>query len=300
MNAHKSVRLCLMVLFAAVFCYSAFRLIRAWRLYSQNEAIYDDAADQFLIYHTDTQPQSDGTTAPMEPDPVSTNATSADTVETTPASEDGTLPATEPATVPTTPKPVETAPPPNGPDFTPNWDALHRANPDIVGWIWQSGTVINYPVLKGADNNQYLRTTYNGKSSRLGSIFLDYRSDLSARNPVIYGHNAGNGRMFASLVKYKKRSYLEANPYLYLMTPAGTAKYAVFSVYETTTASDTYTFTFEDDAAYAAYLSEIQMRSAYRTGVAADSSDEILTLSTCTNTGKTIRYVVHAKRIPLD
>lgn len=296
MNAHKSVRLCLIVLFAAVFCYSAFRLISAWRLYSQNEAIYDDAADQFLIYSTGTQPQSNVTTLPTEPAPVSTNATSADAVETVPVSESGTLPTT----VLTTPKPAETAPPPTAPDFTPDWDALHRANPDIVGWIWQSGTAINYPVLKGADNDQYLRTTYNGKSSRLGSIFLDYRSDLSARNPVIYGHNAGNGRMFAALVKYKKRSYLEANPYFYLMTPAGTAKYAVFAVYETTTASDTYTFTFEDDAAYEAYLSEIQMRSAYRTGVSVDSGDEILTLSTCTNTGKTIRYVIHAKRIPLD
>ena len=300
MNAHKSVRLCLMALFAAVFCYSAFRLISAWRLYSQNEAIYDDAADQFLIYNTGTQPRSDVSANPTEPDPSPAASTSAEGVETAPVTADGTHPATEPATVLTTPKPVETAPPPTAPDFTPNWDALHRANPDIVGWIWQSGTVINYPVLKGADNDQYLRTTYNGKSSRLGSIFLDYRSDLSARNPVIYGHNAGNGRMFASLVKYKKRSYLEANPYLYLMTPAGTAKYAVFSVYETTTASDTYTFTFEDDAAYEAYLSEIQMRSAYRTGVSVDTGDEILTLSTCTNTGKTIRYVVHAKRIPLD
>ena len=66
MNAHKSVRLCLMALFAAVFCYSAFRLISAWRLYSQNEAIYDDAADQFLIYNTGTQPRSDVSANPTE------------------------------------------------------------------------------------------------------------------------------------------------------------------------------------------------------------------------------------------
>lgn len=295
MDKGKIIRLTLMTLFAAVFCYSAVKLIGIWTTYSENEKIYDDAAEQFLIY---TTPAGSG----EEPSPPDTTAAppQTETDESGGTAPSGTVSGPDTAAAPpetSAPPPQTTAPPPAAPDFTPNWAALREVNPDIGGWIWQSGTTINYPLLKGEDNEEYLRTTYNHKSSKLGSIFLDYRSELGGRNAVIYGHNAGNGKMFATLVKYKSRAYYDANPYFYIMTEAGTKKYQIFAAYQVTTDSDTYTFAFEDDAAYEAYLSKILMRSAYNTGVTVGAGDEIVTLSTCTNTGKQIRFVVHAKRI---
>lgn len=285
MERKKIIRLTLLTLFAAVFCYSAVRLIGIWMTYSENEKIYNDAVDQFLIY---SSPATDPATAPP---PETTAVTATDSGGSVVSAAETTAEPTRQT------EPPATAPPPLAPDFTPDWAALREVNPDIVGWIWQSGTTINYPILKGEDNEQYLKTTYNNKSSKLGSIFLDYRSELAGRNAVIYGHNAGNGKMFATLVKYKNRSYYDNNPYFYIMTEAGTEKYQIFAAYQVTTDSDTYTFSFESDAAYETYLSKILMRGAYNTGVTVGADDKTVTLSTCTNTGKQIRFVVHAKRI---
>lgn len=293
MQIRKPVRLVLAVLLAAVFCYSVFRLIAIWHTYSRNEAIYDQAVDRFLMTNATAEPTASTSAAPATSTPSEGSVTSepsapADTAETSTASD--TPPAS--ADTPTT-QPVS----PDEPDFVPDWAALAAVNPDIVAWIWQPDTAIHYPVLQGADNAEYLRTTYDGQSSRLGSIFLDYRSSLSARNPIIYGHNAGNGKMFASLARYRERSYWETHPCIFLLTPDGWAKYAVFSFYETSATGSTYTFTFADDEAYSAYLTEIQLRSAYATNISVGVEDDILTLSTCTNTGKTRRYIVHAKRV---
>lgn len=291
MQIRKPVRTVLAILLAAVFCYSVVRLIGIWRIYSRNEAIYDQAVDRFLMTNATASTTESTGSAP--------SASAPPTASTMPASEPGTDVTSAPSATITEPPATTTEPPvsPDEPDFVPNWAALAAVNPDILAWIWQPGTAIHYPVLQGADNAQYLRTTYDGQSSRLGSIFLDYRSSLSARNPIIYGHNAGNGKMFASLARYRERSYWEAHPYIFLLTPDGWAKYAIFAFYETSTTGNAYTFSFADDEAYSAYLTEIQLRSAYSTGISVGVEDDILTLSTCTNTGKTRRYVVHARRV---
>lgn len=282
MNRGKIIRFTLLTLFAAVFCYSAVRLIGIWTTYSRNERIYEEAIDQFLI---DLHPEE---TVEPSAAPATGRPTEPPRTDAAPDGETTAETAGETTAEPSLPL---------APDFAPDWAALRAVNPDIVGWIWQSGTTINYPLLKGADNEKYLKTTYNNQSSRLGSIFLDYRSSLSGRNAVIYGHNAGNGMMFATLVKYRNRAYYDENPYFYIITEAGTEKYQIFSVYQVTTDSDTYTFSFDSDAAYEAYLRAVQMRSAYNTGVTVGVDDEVVTLSTCTNTGEEIRFVVHAKRI---
>ena len=81
------------------------------------------------------------------------------------------------------------------------------------------------------------------------------------------------------------------------MTENGTEKYAIFSAYKVKTDSDSYTFSFDSDEAYADYVRKILLRSAYDMGVSVTGDDEILTLSTCTNTGEEDRFIVHAKRI---
>jgi sortase B len=52
--------------------------------------------------------------------------------------------------------------------------ALREVNPDVVGWILIPDTVINYPLMQGADNNYYLKRTWDEKKNAVGSIFLEY------------------------------------------------------------------------------------------------------------------------------
>lgn len=105
-----------------------------------------------------------------------------------------------------------------------DFDALKQENNDIIGWIYCPDTPINYPVVKGKDNNQYLRADLKGKYLVSGTIFADYRNNEVGedKNYIVYGHNMKNSTMFGTLVKYKDQTYYDSHPILYFLTPNAT------------------------------------------------------------------------------
>ena len=102
-------------------------------------------------------------------------------------------------------QPPKSTEPPIAIDF----DALLNRNKDVIGWLYCPDTVINYPVVQGKNNDQYLRKDLDGKYLVSGTLFADYRNgELNEdANYIIYGHNMKNGTMFSSLAKYKQQSY---------------------------------------------------------------------------------------------
>jgi len=76
-------------------------------------------------------------------------------------------------------------------DRTIDFDKLRAKNPDIVGWVYAKGTGIDYPIVQGKDNEEYLHMDYNKKKSSSGTIFLDHGCDKSfiSDNNIIYGHH---------------------------------------------------------------------------------------------------------------
>ena len=191
------------------------------------------------------------------------------------------------STVPTT-EPVER--PPISVDFS----VLQAQNPDIVGWIYCEDTVINYPVLQGADNQQYLRRLYDGTKSTLGSIFLDFRnlSDFSDLNSLVYGHNIRSGQMFASLSSYREQSYYEEHPVMWLLTPD--VAYRIDLIAGLVVPSDSEVY---EIYSYPEELREgLEYVLAHSTFDAGDidpaSVERIVTLSTCSYDYNDARYVV--------
>ncbi len=64
-----------------------------------------------------------------------------------------------------------------GKGFTVDFDALLKENEDTVAWIrFDEPAVINYPVVKSADNNEYLTKTFTANDNKLGAIFVDMRN----------------------------------------------------------------------------------------------------------------------------
>lgn len=127
----------------------------------------------------------------------------AQTEETTKAEETETEPETEPYVSPI--------------DF----EALWAENPDTVGWIEVEGTNINYPIVKGTDNDFYLNHDFYGKESVAGAIYMDFESqaDFDGRNNILYGHNMKNGSMFKDVVKYKDEEYFKEHQFFTIYTP---------------------------------------------------------------------------------
>jgi len=178
-------------------------------------------------------------------------------------------------------------------DFT----ALQEVNSDVLGWILIPGTRVSYPLVQGEDNDYYLNHTWKKWRSAVGSIFLEHRSssDFSDFHTIIYGHRMNNGSMFASLSKYKKQSYWEANPCVYITDAAGTKKYDIFAAYEVGTTEETYRILFDDEAAMQAYIDFCLSKSVIKTDIVPTVNDKIVTLSTCTGRGHATRWVVQAR-----
>ena len=112
-----------------------------------------------------------------------------------------------------------------------DFDGLIEINDDVKAWIYIEGTDVNYPVLQGIDNNQYLFQSYKKKYLTAGSIYIDYRcdDDFSDKHTVVYGHNMKNGTMFGQTDKYKTDEYLKEHPYvisLCLMGPGKNIRYS--------------------------------------------------------------------------
>src|SRR5690625_7021903 len=73
-----------------------------------------------------------------------------------------------------------------------------------------NGTQIDYPILQSDNNTDYLYRDYNNRETRAGSIFLDFRNDITTenKNTVVYGHRMKDGSMFQHLTKYMDEDFL--------------------------------------------------------------------------------------------
>lgn len=249
----------LIVLFAALFLFSAWQVVGMLQTYQESQTAYDDL-EQFVSF---------GSTEVPEVRPESTD--NAEQIET---------------------EPLET------PDVSAwpqvDFDELAKINPDIVGWIYIEGTDINYPVVQGTDNDYYLKHLFDGTYNSSGCIFLDYRcaTDFSDRHSIIYGHHMNNKTMFGGLMNYKDQMFYDEHSVALLVTPTTYYKIQFFSGY----VSDNWGNAWElalDDSSYATWLKEIQEKSCFETDSTPEAEDSIITLSTCTYEFESAKFVLH-------
>jgi len=179
-----------------------------------------------------------------------------------------------------------------------DFDTLREMNPDVVAWIrFEEPTVINYPVVQGKDNEEYLHKTFKGYENTVGTIFVnaDNHPDFNDRNTIIYGHYMYNGTMFNDLEKYKDKEFWEKYPCFYIYTPDGAEiKYHIYAAGVVKDTSEGYTYQFADDAAFQSFLEKTKASGAYDTGVELGMDSQVVTLSTCTRDNNDDRMVIHA------
>lgn len=185
-----------------------------------------------------------------------------------------------------------------------DWKALKKVNPDVQGWLYQKGTVINYPVVQGTDNDTYLHTRFDKQWSGGGTLFVDCRMEKNFKgfNSIIYGHHMKDGSMFRSIRGYTKEDgYYDKHKTLELVTPHGNYHLVVFSAFITkATDEDTYKMTY-DEAEKQAYIDRAWERSELpitRDSVDVTKNDRLVTLSTCAYDYEEARYIVMCKMVP--
>lgn len=178
-------------------------------------------------------------------------------------------------------------------------DSLKEKNGDTIGWIKVNNTNINYPFVQTKDNDYYLSHAFDKSNNNAGWVFLDYRnnSDFSDKNNIIYAHARRDNSMFGSLRNVLKKEWYsnKDNHIIKLSTANENTIWQIFSVYKIPVETYYITTQFTTSSQYKAFLETITKRSIHQFNTTVDSSDKILTLSTCS--GEDDRIVVHAKLI---
>ena len=172
---------------------------------------------------------------------------------------------------------------------------LSNEHDDSVGWLYVPDTNIDYPIMQSGDNDYYTRRATDGSYLYAGSLFMDYRcsSDFSDFNSVIYGHNMGNGTMFADIPNYENEEYFMEHSYGWLTTDDNVRLIDFFAVARTTDTSGLYLAdpTFEEW--------DLQLRncaSIYKE-IGISEEDNLITLSTCTSAEGNSRTILVGKII---
>lgn len=90
-----------------------------------------------------------------------------------------------------------------------NPEVAARLSDEAIGWITIDDTKIDYPLMQGEDNSEYLNKNPYGEYALSGSIFLDSRnaSDFTDEYSLIYGHHMANDMMFGALDHFKDEKY---------------------------------------------------------------------------------------------
>ena len=230
------------------------------------------------------------------------------TESVTPTATDTPTPTPEPTATPEptetpepTPEPVDPLAGVDVPEKAIDWEGLAAENPDIYAWIYIPNTNVDYPILQHpTEQSYYLDHNIDHSEGYPGCIYTHLRNNKNWSDPntIIYGHNMRSGTMFASLHYYEDGEFFNNNPYVYIYTPdQGTLVYEIFAVRTGGDEDILGTYDFTDEETFRSYiytlLNSRDMSGHIRNDVPVETTDHMITLSTCTGDSST-RLLVEA------
>lgn len=174
---------------------------------------------------------------------------------------------------------------------------LKLIDPNIFAWIELDGTKIDYPIVRGKDNYEYLRKDYKGNFSLSGAIYLDYRNSTSLTDPysVVYGHHMDKGAMFGDLSKYKNKNFFVKNKTGKIYLEDKTYNLYVFSVIIVSSKDkNVFDVSNKDPMTNLARLEYIKEKAINYRDIGVNENSKIIALSTCNGSTNTDRIVVFA------
>ena len=120
----------------------------------------------------------------------------------------------------------------------PTLKDLKKLNPDVKAWIQVPKTNIDYPVVQGQDDMEYINKNVYGEFELSGAIFLSClnKDDFSDPYNLVYGHNMKNGGMFADVADFTNKEYFETHQKGKLYLTEATRKIRFFACMKVTAA----------------------------------------------------------------
>ena len=180
----------------------------------------------------------------------------------------------------------------------PTLEDLKKLNPDVKAWLQVPETNIDYPVVQGQDDMEYINKNVYGEFELSGAIFLSClnKDDFSDPYNLVYGHNMKNGGMFADVVDFTNKKYFDEHKKGKLYLTDATRKIRFFACMKVTAADakiyhpDGYRRENLKDL-----LDYIQANAIQYRDVKMSDEDSLIALSTCSEAETNGRVVLFGK-----
>lgn len=191
-------------------------------------------------------------------------------------------------------------------DPAKSFSRLKDINKDVCAWITIDGTSIDYPVVKGKTNAEYLNKDVYKNYSIAGTLFLDYRNstDLKDLHSIIFGHHMDGGAMFGDIKKFIDKDFFEKNQTGTIYTSDAVYDLETFAFIDTD-AYDKYIYSVnkDDKAKQQELIDYIKKVSINYREINLKEDDIIIALSTCssaTTNGRDVLLVRLNKKLGDD
>ncbi|MBR1821898.1 MAG: class B sortase [Clostridia bacterium] len=182
----------------------------------------------------------------------------------------------------------------------PGFQELRALNPDVIGWLTLYDTHIDYPLLQGEDNLEYVSKDVYCNFSLSGCIYLAAESsaNLGDEYSLIYGHHMENGAMFGDIDQFADADYFSSHSRGLIQTPEGSFELRVFACVRT----DAYESLVYNPVGrdYAAMADFIRANAVAYDPAGAAVEGRLVALSTCADMDTNGRLVLFAKAVPWE
>lgn len=184
----------------------------------------------------------------------------------------------------------------------PSLAELRELNEDVCGWLTLPQTHIDYPVVQGTNNMEYVNRDVYGEFSLSGAIFLDSRCDrdFSGHYNILYGHHLDNGAMFGDVAEFTDAEYFDAHPGGSLVLEDAVYEIELFACLRTD-AYDAAVYTPENcEEDLAPLLRYIREEAVQYRAIDVTPDDKLIALSTCEQAETDGRVVLFGRLTPKE
>lgn len=178
-----------------------------------------------------------------------------------------------------------------------SFEGIQKVNPDVFAWITEYGTGIDYPIVHGEDNFQYLNQNAQKKYSLSGAIFMDYRNqpDFQDSLSILYGHHMAHHAMFGDIDLFKEEAFLNEHRYGSLFYHGNLYGLENFAYIETDAYDEDVYQTDIAPEQLGTYLELLRQKAIIYTPIELQAGEKIVLLSTCATGYTNARQIVAAK-----
>lgn len=166
----------------------------------------------------------------------------------------------------------------------PTLEELQQLNPDVRAWLTIDGTHIDYPVVQGQDDMEYVNKDLYGAFSLSGSVFLASANAADFSDPynLLFGHHMENGGMFGDVVEFLNDEFFAQHTTGTLYLPDATCPVTLFACLEVSaTDAAVYDVAARRQTGTDALLERLRGQAAQYRDIGITPQARLIALSTC-------------------